>query len=257
ILKIPSYFTNDMLPVLTKWGSNFDKLADKYNVEYDISSILTTVGGKLSSLSTSIVSFTGNVAVSVPGFIVNLIICVMSTYFFTADLTLFKEFIYKQLSGKAVNIIDNAVRLFFVNIGRYVKSYALIVLITFCELFISFLIIGIKGSFYIAMIIAIFDILPIVGCGTILLPWLVYAIVKGNSSLAIGLAIVYIIVTIVRNIIEPRIVGKQVGLHPLLTLAGMIVGTYVFGPLGLLGLPIALTIIKDLNEQEIIHLYRQ
>lgn len=64
-------------------------------------------------------------------------------------------------------------------------------------------------------------------------------------------------IVIVRNIIEPKIVGQHVGLHPIVTLLAMVVGTYVFGPIGLLGLPVALAIAVSMNDAGVIHLYNR
>lgn len=79
----------------------------------------------------------------------------------------------------------------------------------------------------------------------------------GNYGRCLSIFALYLTVTVIRNIIEPKIVGNKVGLHPIVTLLAMVVGTYVFGPIGLLGLPIALAIIVSLNSQGIIHLYER
>ena len=142
-------------------------------------------------------------------------------------------------------------------IGKYVRSYALILCITFCELLAGFWILGIGKPAGVALAIAVFDVLPVVGCGTVLIPWSVVSFLTGNWPLGVGLFIHYIVIAVVRNVIEPKIVGTRVGLHPLLALLGMVLGRALFGPVGILGLPIAMVIVVALNEQGAIHLYRR
>ena len=82
------------------------------------------------------------------------------------------------------------------------------------------------------------------------------AAIIGNGGLAVGLLVLYLVITAVRQTIEPRIVGSQVGLHPVVTLASMLVGLQLFGGVGLFGLPILLSLLKNLNDKGLIHLFK-
>jgi predicted PurR-regulated permease PerM len=99
----------------------------------------------------------------------------------------------------------------------------------------------------IALLIALFDLFPIVGAGLILFPWAIISFIQGNIIKGIGLAALYLVVIIARQILEPKVIGRQVGLPPLVTLICMFVGTSLFGALGLFGLPIAAAIIVSMN----------
>ena len=153
-------------------------------------------------------------------------------------------------------IKDYTIKILF----KYIRSYALILSITFAELMIGFgimhFITGLQNIFLLALLIAVFDILPIVGTGTILIPWAIISLIIGDYASAICLLVIYAVITVVRQFIEPKIVGQQVGLHPVATLLAMIVGSRLFGGLGLLGVPIALAIIKDLNDHGKIHVFK-
>ena len=118
--------------------------------------------------------------------------------------------------------------------------------LTFVELFIGFLIWGVKKPLLIAFVIALVDILPILGLGIILVPWIIISLFQKNFFLAIGLGVLYLIITILRNVIEPKIVGKQIGLSPLVSLIAVYVGFRAFGVLGMFVLPIILIVIRDL-----------
>ena len=112
-----------------------------------------------------------------------------------------------------------------------------------------------RGFTLVALLIAIFDILPVLGTGGIMIPWAVLSLLGGEITRGLSLLALYLIVTVIRNIIEPKIVGKQIGLHPVLTLMSMFVGTTLFGVVGLFGLPILLSLLRYLNEQGTISLY--
>ena len=129
-------------------------------------------------------------------------------------------------------------------------------LITFAELWTGLLILRVPSAPVIAALIAIFDILPVVGSGTILIPWSVISIFAAETGQGIGLLIVWAVISIVRYIIEPKIVGNQVGMHPLLTLFAMLLGNFIFGGIGILLLPVSLALLQNLNQAGIIHLYK-
>ena len=90
-----------------------------------------------------------------------------------------------------------------------------------------------------------------------MIPWTVISIIMGNFWLALKLFVLYVIITIVRNIIEPKIVGGQLGLHPIVTLSSMFAGLQVLGGLGLFGFPIGLSLIVHLNKKGVIDVLKK
>jgi predicted PurR-regulated permease PerM len=120
--------------------------------------------------------------------------------------------------------------------------------ITFAELFIAFLIIRIEYSFVIALLIALIDVLPVLGAGAVLIPWGIISMVFGNYSVGIPILISYAVITVVRQIIEPRIVGKFIGLPPLAALASMYIGLKLMGVIGLFVFPVGAIVVKRVLE---------
>jgi len=221
-----------------------------------VSNISTSLGGTVVNISKSVVSWVTNLTLKTPGLLLKLLITVIATIFLTADFPRIKAFVMRQLPVRICDLLHNA----RVQLGRtlwsYTRSYAMILAITFVEIGLGLSIIGVNNAFGIAILIALFDILPVVGSGIVLLPWTIFTLFSGNLPTGIGLAVLYVVVIVVRQIMEPKIVGDRVGLHPLVTLLSMVLGTYLFGGIGLLGLPITVALLHALNKQGAIHLYK-
>ncbi len=100
-------------------------------------------------------------------------------------------------------------------------------------------------SIWIALGVAVLDILPVVGSVLALLPWAIVCIVKGAYSRAIGLGIIYILLVFNRQILEPKIVGDRIGVRPLITFASIVLGTLLIGPLGLVLGPFAAVLVTS------------
>ena len=134
------------------------------------------------------------------------------------------------------------------------KGYLALMFLTFIELSVGLLILGQSNAVLLAAIISVIDILPVLGTGAIVIPWAVISLFTGNIWKAIGLILLYIVITVIRNFSEPKIIGKQVGLHPLLTLLSMFCGLKLLGILGLFLCPLTLIIINDLYKRQKINL---
>ena len=132
----------------------------------------------------------------------------------------------------------------------YVKSYSLLFLLTFVELLIGFSILKIDYAPLISTIVAIFDILPILGVGGVLLPWSVIGFMTDNLFIGIGVLILYLIIAFIRNIAEPKLVGDQIGLHPLATLIFMYLGLQFLGFLGMFLFPVTLSVIVGMKREQ-------
>lgn len=137
-----------------------------------------------------------------------------------------------------------------------IRAYLVIMFITFIELSIGFTILGLAHAILIGFLIAIFDILPVLGTGGIMIPWAIMTLFQRNFRMGFGLLIIYIFVTIIRNIVEPKIVGRQLGIHPVITLMSMFVGANLLGIIGLFGFPITISLLKHLNDTGVIKIFK-
>lgn len=211
--------------------------------EMVVNNISTSLEAILSGLVSILVSFLSNIISSIPNFFISVVLCIISSFFIMADYERITGFMYRVMDEKALGYY-NDIRSFLKNkLWVIIISYVKIMSITFVELSIAFVIIGVNNPLLIALAIAVFDILPVFGTGGVMLPWALINLIQGNYMMAIELFVVYIIITIIRNIIEPKIVGAELGLHPVVTLASMLVGVKFFGVIGLFGLPIIMSFI--------------
>ncbi|MFQ8761084.1 MAG: AI-2E family transporter [Intestinimonas sp.] len=124
-------------------------------------------------------------------------------------------------------------RRFRATAGGWLKAQGMLMLITFGELTLGFLFLGVDLSILLAALTALVDALPVFGTGTVLIPWALLELLSGRFSMALGLFVLYLIVSLVRSLLEPKLVGDRVGLPPLAALLCMYVGFRAFGVVGM------------------------
>lgn len=208
-------------------------------------SVRSSIGKAVSELSVKLITRLSGMAASIPGMLVKMVFALISGFFFAADFDRIISYVKEKLPAAALSKVCGLWNRLRKTLGKYAGSYALIMLITFAELSLGLLFVGIRRPFGIAFGIALFDILPVLGSGGILVPWAVIELFGGDVKTFTGLIVVWVIISIVRNIIEPKIVGKQVGLHPLATLISMYLGAKLFGFVGMFVCPILISIYSQ------------
>ena len=199
---------------------------------------------------------------NVPSVLIGLVIGIVAWVFFTKDYDHIVKFIQYQFPVNKRNVLVEFKQVFSKTILKMIKAYSLIMFITFCELFVGFSILKMLGimdnKYYvlIAVCISIFDILPALGSGGILIPWAIISLILGNYKQAIGILIIYVLMTVFRQYIEPKIVGNSLGVHPIVTLAGLYFGLKLFGVLGMFIVPITIMTLKAFNDTGRITLWK-
>ena len=123
-------------------------------------------------------------------------------------------------------------------IKKYISSYLLILLMTYAIMLTGLWILRVEHVWVIALLIAVLDILPVLGVGTVLIPWSIFSFAEGNRALGIGLILLFVANAIIRQLAEPKIVGKSLNLHPIITLMMIYVGLSLFGIFGAIILPV-------------------
>ncbi len=260
---LPPFYSDTVEPMLrdaTAWAEDFVGRLDPDAtavITNTFSNIISSVGSSVSNFSMKAVGAVTGWVTKLPGRMLSTVICIIATVFMTIDFHRITAFLLRQMSDRTRLVVVKAKESFVSVLKKYGKSYGIIMAITFVELSVGLLILRQKNALLLALLIAFFDIFPVIGAGLFLVPWGVATLAGGALAKGLGLLALYIILTVVRQFLEPRIVGHQVGLHPLVTLMAMLVGTKLFGGIGLLGLPIACAIIKSLDDTGVIHVLRK
>ena len=219
----------------------------------DADSMRESIGTAFSELvKNTLVSFVsrlpgivGRLVSAVPQALIFSVMTVLAAIYFCADYEKILRWIKSHLKGRPLAAVREMYGQTGRTLVRYLKSYAVLFFLTFAELFVGFTVLKIDYAFLIALVTAIVDILPILGTGTVLIPWAVCLFLVGNTRAAVGLLILYAVISLVRQIVEPRIIGAGIGLHPLAALVSMYVGLRMFGVFGMLAMPIAVVIVSN------------
>ncbi len=220
---------------------------------------LSTGGAELdmSMLSTPISGAWGFVK-GVPSFLVSIVVTIISCVFMTSEYDLIRDMILDILPEKKGRNLVKAKSTVTKGVGKLFKAYATIMLITFTEVFLGLnlmRLIGVYDGGYIAVIsfvVCIVDIIPVLGTGTVVIPWAIYSLITGNIGLGLGLIVLYGVITVLRQVIEPKLVANQVGLPSIVTIMAMFLGGRVFGAFGIILLPLTVIVVKLMYDEGVI-----
>ncbi|WP_339061038.1 sporulation integral membrane protein YtvI [Tepidibacillus marianensis] len=203
--------------------------------------LITTVWG-------TIYGFTA----AIPNLFFIILIILLSLYFFTLHLPRIKNQFYHYFNDTSrgkVEVVLKDIR--YATVG-FLQAQLILSTITYIISTIGLLILGVNYVLIIAFFIVIVDVLPILGTGSVLVPWAIYALTQGETYLAIGLVVLFLVIVVVRRIIEPKILGERIGLGAISTLISIWVGFKVLGVLGIFLGPILIILYKAFVKADII-----
>lgn len=255
-------FINELPLLWQNVESEFDRVGANLQGVYtrlplDIRNQLTNISNELGgyfsdfigSISAPTFTAVGNFAKQLPDIFMSLIMSLLSAYFFVADKAYMPEFFKKYMPHSIYYSVGLIRRSFMNAIGGYFKAQIKIEIWIYVILFIGLMVLGIDYAFLIAFGIAFIDLLPIFGSGTIMIPWAVVEILGGGYKRAVGLLIIWCISQIVRQVIQPKIMGDSIGFEPIPTIFLLYIGYKFAGVIGLiLALPIGIILINLYEE---------
>jgi sporulation integral membrane protein YtvI len=205
-------------------------------------SVVEMIRSAAKRLTAYIPEFIGKAAFALPSVFVGAVVTLIATFYFSSGVG------SAQISGilpeKIKNKISDTSRKMKPALLGWLRAYLTVMLLTFIELFLGLSVLRVKYAFIIAIVVALVDILPVLGTGTVLLPWAAVSFITKNYFLGIGLIILYAVVTLVHETVEPRLVGKSIGVPPLVTLIAMYAGLKLFGFLGMIAAPAVAVLLK-------------
>ncbi|MBQ6998424.1 MAG: sporulation integral membrane protein YtvI [Clostridia bacterium] len=204
----------------------------------------------LEPATQAVISAAARVGKALPNIFIFAIVMLLSTYFMCDDRDRIRSFLKgivpKSTLRRAVYIKNDLIKA----CGGYLKAQGILMCITFIVMLIGLTIIGVESAALVAFVIAVIDVIPVLGTGTVLIPWAVISLITGKYFFAIGLIIIYAIAFLIRHLSEPKIVSQQIGLHPLITLFAVYIGLKTIGVFGMVLGPIVAIIIINFFKAE-------
>ncbi len=246
---------NEAILLAQKIGKYLDNTIDFFQIEITRADVAGIIGDAAKKLVSVLSNFSLNLAMKIPSYLVSFIIGCIAAFYMMCDYDKISKVLHDQMSENTRRFIDIFNHHVLASLIKMIISYIFISTVCFVELLIGFAVLGIKDAAFIALIIAILDVFPIIGSGGILVPWGVILILMGDPVKGIGLMVLWGVIVVVRQVLEPRVVGSQVGLYPLIMLMALFVGLKLMGAVGLIMGPLYVIICKKLNEEGLVHLY--
>lgn len=241
------------LDFFRKLGEDLPFLAHLRNMEFLHDLIGDPKTYLIEQLQQSLAALTGSLAEGLavflrrlPGMIFCLLITLISCFYAAVGYEDVKGALLSRLPRSVAERVPAWSRKTKSTLKRCVKAYFLLFLLTLGELTLGLLILRVDYPFLIAFLVALLDILPVFGVGTVLLPWGIFALAAGHAFRGVGLLVLYAVIAVARQFVEPRLVGKSLGVHPLLMLVSFYAGLRLFGAPGLILGPVTALLLKSL-----------
>ncbi|AOT69107.1 sporulation integral membrane protein YtvI [Geosporobacter ferrireducens] len=206
---------------------------------------LTLLIGKIIS---SLMSFLSGI----PSFFVFLLVTMISTFFIVRDKKEITRFVVAQIPLRQRSTIKILKHDLLFALTGYIKAQLILMSFTFIESAVGLTLIGIDYSVLLALLASIIDALPILGSGSVYVPLIVWKALTGSYQTAIYLGILYGLIILIRQLLEPKVLGNQIGLYPLVTLLAMYIGLKAFGVIGLIIGPISAIVLITLQKVGIL-----
>lgn len=223
----------------------FEKLSSESSV-IDMSMLSAPLSGAWS------------VVKGIPSVFLGVLVTIISCVFMTSEYDLIKDTVLGMMTEIKGQKLVSSKQTVTRGVGKLIKAYLTLMLITFSEMFLGLnllKIIGVYDGGYIAVIsfvTCVIDIIPVLGTGTVIIPWGIYSFATGNIGFGIGLIIIYCVITVLRQIIEPKLVANQAGLPAIATIMAMFIGARIFGAFGIVLLPLTVIVLKLMYDEGVI-----
>lgn len=205
-----------------------------------------TVKGAITYVLNWLVGILTGIVKGIPSVMFFILITVIASVYFALDIDRINRAVRSVLPPRFSNFLIGIKNSFF-SVGiKYIRSYLLLMVITFVIIFAGFLILRIENALLLAILISVLDFLPLIGIGIIILPWGIFQILFGSVGTGVGLLVLLGVSAVIRQFAEPKILGKNLGMHPIISLLLLYLGYSVFGIGGLLLVPFVCVIINIL-----------
>jgi sporulation integral membrane protein YtvI len=248
-----TYFTQQILPVYYDLVAMFKSLdpSQRDTVISNIQSIGTNITENVKGFVQSVLRGLQNFLLSLPNVVTVMIFSLLATFFISKDWYRFKGWLEKRTPERTVE----SGRSVYIELRKalvgFVKAQLTLISITAAIVLVGLLILRVDYAITIAILTGLVDLLPYLGTGAVFVPWIIYSFIMEQYTLSIGLSVLYGVVIIQRQVMEPKILSSSIGLDPLATLISLFVGFKLFGFLGLIIGPVTLVVFKALSQANV------
>ncbi len=201
---------------------------------------------RLADLLAALVTGAGGLVKGVPRFSALTVFTFFSAYFVLRDRESIEAFLGSLVPSESKNSFQRMETDILGGVAGFIRAQLALVLLTMMVNVIGLTLMGINYAVAVGLLLAVLDLLPVVGPGLVYVPWILYHVLSGSPGIAVGLGILYGGVSILRQIAQTHLVGREMGLHPLVTLTSLYIGFRIFGPMGLVYGPLSAIIIKTM-----------
>lgn len=242
---------NDALLLLDRLWSMFLDLPPEVvsAINANLNDIIRFAQSLFTNAATRLVGFLS----SLPGFFVVLLIVMISFNLMSYGLPQIKRQFLNLFSEHAqhkVNLVLNDLNSALIG---FVRAQFMLSSITYILSLSGLMILKVKYALAISLLIVLVDLLPIIGTGTFLIPWAIYSFLHGDQRVGLGLVLIFLVITIIRRIVEPKILGENIGLGPLATIISLYLGVTMLGAIGIFIGPIVFIVIQSIRKAGLLH----
>lgn len=207
-------------------------------------------------LSAEVLELASTLAEKLPDLALFTVTTVLAVFYTASRFPQIRSFLLRQLppawQASALGVGKSAL----VTLGRWLRAEATLVAVTFAQLLVGLWLLRVDYALLMAVLTALVDALPILGAGTVLVPWGLFSLLTGAVPRGVGLLALYAVIAMVRSLLEPKLMAAQADLPPIATLAAMYVGYRALGLGGMLALPFLLLLFKQLQDGGWIHIWK-
>ncbi|HIX66444.1 MAG TPA: AI-2E family transporter [Candidatus Anaerotruncus excrementipullorum] len=255
ILQLPQLYAQRLAPLLQRLGDWFYGVASRFTPgaappsDTFYQSVADAIRQTAVDASSHLVGWCAGLAAKLPMLLLAILFTVMISLFTASSYRQVVQFLQGLVPAGLRERAAGMQRFFRETVWQMARAYTILLAVTFSLLAAGLWLLGFSYVLPIAVCITLLDILPLIGSGTILVPWALILFATGDGVGGSGLLCLFGIITVVRNVLEPRVVGKQIGLHPIATITAMYAGLQIAGVWGLLLGPVGVLFARFLLEE--------
>ena len=263
VIAFPDYYRNTVEPLITNGLGTIDNWLSTAPPEWKevyagirrmLVEWLQNAVGFISQKGATIMRDLFN---GIPGSLLKLLFTILLSFFIGTQYDSVTQFLRNQVPKRIALSFSDVMEIMKNTLAKYLKAQFILMAITFVEVLVGLFVIGAPNPVAFAALIAVFDLLPVLGPGGVIIPWTLIELLQGNVYFAVGLIVLYIIITVVRSVVEPKVVGSQLGMHPILALLSIYVGYRLFGLFGMIVLPMVLQVLLAMHKKGNIRLFKE